>query len=83
MADVTPSSVKTSSTGKPNDNTNKNLDAKQWEPKDGSSVVVDLKTPQKVDVVVLDDKNSNQPQTFSVSIWLQPPKTEKPEKEVQ
>ena len=78
MMDVTPASVKTGPIGNPTP-----LNDQLWEPKDGSSMLIEFVKPQQVDAITLDDKKSDQPQTFTVLVWFEPEANGKnPDKEV-
>ena len=79
MVGVTPTSVKTG----PIDNPTPLEGDKLWTPKDGSAMLIEFDKPQPVDAIILDDKNSDQPQTFTVFVWFEPAANGKnPDKEV-
>ena len=79
MESVTPTSVKTGPIGNPTPLE----DDKLWKPKDGSVMLIEFDKPQPVDAIKLDDKNSDQPQTFTVFVWFEPAANGKnPDKEV-
>ena len=68
MVDVSPTSVKTGQIG----NITPLNDNQLWTPKDGSAMLIEFDKPQPVDAIILDDKNSDQPQTFTVFVWFEP-----------
>ena len=78
MEDVPPASVKTGPIGNPTP-----MNDKLWEPKDGSTMLIEFIKLQPVDVIILDDKNSDLPQTFTVLVWFEPAANGRnPDKEV-